>query len=157
MSFCTSFTWEAISSTVAQAFTSGGSSSRVWGFVASAIGAFLIVLCVAEYASMIPTAGGQYHYVAELSPLKYRRVFSWYAGWITMMALVLNAASGTFATAMQIQSWTILFNDNYIYERWHTSVVSLPWRGKNSRRPVNSINLLDCYRVKYFFHPFRNF
>ncbi|KAH7153643.1 amino acid/polyamine transporter I [Dactylonectria macrodidyma] len=123
MSFCTTVTWEAVSSAAAQALTSGGSSSLVWGFVASAIGALLIALCIAEYASMVPTAGGQYHYVSELSPLKYRRVFSWFAGWIAMIGWILCAAAGIFATAMQIQSWAILFSDSYVYERWHTSLI----------------------------------
>ncbi|KAF7553380.1 hypothetical protein G7Z17_g3650 [Cylindrodendrum hubeiense] len=120
MSFCTTVTWEAVASAAAQALTSGGSSSLVWGFVASALGAMLIAL---QYASMIPTAGGQYHYVSELSPLKYRRVFAWFAGWITMIGWVLCAAAGIFATAMQIQSWAILFSEGYVYERWHTSLI----------------------------------
>ncbi|KPM43793.1 hypothetical protein AK830_g2741 [Neonectria ditissima] len=125
MSFCTTVTWEAISSAAAQALTSGGSSSFVWGFVASAAGALLIALCIAEYASMIPTAGGQYHYVSELSPLKYRRVFAWFAGWITMIGWVLCAAASIFATAMQIQSWAILFSEDYVYQRWHTSLIAI--------------------------------
>ncbi|CAI6033548.1 unnamed protein product [Clonostachys chloroleuca] len=123
MSFCTSVTWEAVSSVVAQALTSGGCSSFVWGFVAAAAGAMLVVSCHGEYASMIPTAGGQYHYVAEMSPMKYRRIFSWYAGWMTMIGWVLCATAGTFAGVMQIQSWIILFKEDYVYERWHTSLL----------------------------------
>lgn len=129
VSFCTSVTWEAVASAAAQSLTSGGSSSFVWGFAASAVGALMIALCIAEYASMIPTAGGQYHYVAKLSPPKYRRIFAWYAGWITMIGWVLCEAAGTFATAMQIQSWAILFRPSYVYERWHTSLVSSPIHG----------------------------
>ncbi|KAF5000692.1 hypothetical protein FDECE_11155 [Fusarium decemcellulare] len=125
MSFCTSVTWEAISSASAQALTSGGSSSFAWGFVASAIGTMLIASCLAEYAGMIPTAGGQYHYVAKLSPPKYRRIFAWFAGWITMIGWVTCSLAGIFATAMQIQAWAILFSDNYVYERWHTSLLTI--------------------------------
>lgn len=123
MSFCSSVTWEAISSTMAQALTSGGSSSLVWGYFASATGAFLTVLCIAEYASMIPTSGGQHHYTAELSPPNLRRILSWFAGWMTMIGWLLCALAGIFAQAMQIQSWAILFSTEYIYERWHTTLV----------------------------------
>ncbi|KAJ4174160.1 hypothetical protein NW754_004575, partial [Fusarium falciforme] len=123
MSFCTSVTWEAISSASAQALTSGGSSSFVWGFVASAVGTMLIAMCLAEYSGMIPTAGGQYHYVAKLAPPKYRRIFAWFAGWITMLGWVTCSLAGIFATAMQIQAWAILFSDIYVYERWHTSLL----------------------------------
>lgn len=166
MSFCTSVTWEAISSASAQALTSGGSSSFVWGFVASAVGTMLIALCLAEYSGMIPTAGGQYHhlncflsiqgslpqeerapfssnpwhrcpiltqsgqyhYVAKLAPPKYRRIFAWFAGWITMLGWVTCSLAGIFATAMQIQAWAILFSDTYVYEIWHTSLVSVTGR-----------------------------
>lgn len=67
LAFCTSVTWEALTSVMAQALQSGGSSSLVWGFVAAAIGALAIALTLSEFASMVPTAGGQYHYVATLS------------------------------------------------------------------------------------------
>uniref|UniRef100_A0A0B7KFZ8 Amino acid permease/ SLC12A domain-containing protein n=1 Tax=Bionectria ochroleuca TaxID=29856 RepID=A0A0B7KFZ8_BIOOC len=123
MSFCTSVTWEAVSSAAAQALTSGGSSSFVWGFAASAVGALAVGLCISEYSSMIPTAGGQHHYVAELAPAKYRRVLSWYTGWVTIFGWIFCATAGIFATAMQIQSWAILFSEGYVYERWHTSLI----------------------------------
>ncbi|CAI0642745.1 unnamed protein product [Colletotrichum noveboracense] len=123
MSFCSSITWEAISSTMAQGLMSGGSSSLLWGFVASSLGALLTVLCIAEYSSMIPTAGGQYHYVTELSPPKFQRILSWYAGWMTMLGWILCALAGIFATAMQIQAWAILFSPDYTYERWHTALI----------------------------------
>lgn len=123
MCFCTSVTWEAICSTMAQALTSGGSSSMVWGFLLAATGAFLIALCLSEFSSMIPTAGGQYHYVAHLSPAKFRRIFSWYAGWITMWGWLTSSVSGMFAMSMQIQAYAIIFHPEYHYERWHTSMV----------------------------------
>ncbi|KAJ5510187.1 Amino acid/polyamine transporter I [Penicillium expansum] len=125
LSACSSVTWEAISSTIAQALRSGGSSSLVWGYVASAAGAILIVLCHAEYASMIPTAGGQYHYASELSPPKIRRVYAWFAGWITMIGWILSCVAGIFAMATQYQAWAILFAPGYVFERWHTTMITI--------------------------------
>ena len=123
VSFCSTVTWEAISSAMAQALLSGGSSSRIWGYVASAVGISLVALCLAEYSSRIPTAGGQYHYTFKLSPPRFRRLISWYAGWISILGWVLTCTAGIFATAMQIQSWVILFSPSYDYERWHTTLV----------------------------------
>ncbi|KAG9773076.1 Choline transport protein [Exophiala dermatitidis] len=123
MSFCTSVTWEALSSTMAQALTAGGSSSMVWGFLASAVGTLLIALSISEYASIIPTSGGQYDYVTEMSPPRFRRIFSWTAGWITIWGWILSGTSGIFANAMQIQAYVILFKPDYVYERWHTSLI----------------------------------
>ncbi|VUC30467.1 unnamed protein product [Clonostachys rosea] len=142
MSFCTSVTWEAVSSAAAQALMSGGSSSFVWGFAASAVGAFAVGLCISEYSSMIPTAGGQHHYVAELAPPKYRRVLSWYTGWVTIFGWIFCATAGIFATAMQIQSWAILFSESYAYERWHTSLIK--------RLHYMMFAAMFCHVVGYF-------
>ncbi|KAJ5788311.1 Amino acid/polyamine transporter I [Penicillium paradoxum] len=123
LAFCTSVTWEALTSTMAQSLQSGGSSSLVWGFFAAAIGALSIALCLSEFASMVPTAGGQYHYVAALSPLKYRRLLSWIAGWATIWSWILSALMGIFSNAMRLQAYIILFNPGYTAERWHTSML----------------------------------
>ncbi|KAB5580372.1 amino acid/polyamine transporter I [Coniochaeta sp. 2T2.1] len=120
---CTSVTWEAATSTMAQSLMAGGSSSLVWGFLASAVGALAIAFCLAEFASMVPTAGGQYHYVAALSPPRHRRLLSWVAAWVTLWGWILSALAGIFANAMQIQAYIILFAPNYVYQRWHTSLV----------------------------------
>ncbi|KAJ5373919.1 Amino acid/polyamine transporter I [Penicillium concentricum] len=120
---CTSVTWEALTSTMAQSLRAGGSSSLVWGFVAAAIGALSIALSLSEFASMVPTAGGQYHYVAALSPLKYRRLFSWIAGWATIWSWVLSTLTGIFSNSMQLQAYIILFAPDYVYQRWHTSMI----------------------------------
>lgn len=123
LAFCTSVTWEALTSTMAQSLRAGGSSSLVWGFAAAAIGAMAIALSLAEFSSMVPTAGGQYHYVAALSPLKYRRLFSWIAGWATIWSWLLSALTGIFSNAMQLQAYIILFAPTYSYQRWHTSLI----------------------------------
>ncbi|KAL2698461.1 hypothetical protein AAEP93_009849 [Penicillium crustosum] len=123
LAFCTSVTWEALTSTMAQSLRAGGSSSLVWGFAAAAIGAMAIALSLSEFSSMVPTAGGQYHYVAALSPLKYRRLFSWIAGWATIWSWLLSALTGTFSNALQLQAYIILFAPNYEYQRWHTSLI----------------------------------
>ncbi|KAF9888969.1 hypothetical protein FE257_008139 [Aspergillus nanangensis] len=123
LAFCTSVTWEALTSTMAQCLLAGGSSSLVWGFAASAIGALSIALSLAEFASMVPTAGGQYHYVAALAPLQYRRLLSWIAGWATIWSWLLSALAGIFANTMQLQAYIILFARDYTYKRWHTSLI----------------------------------
>lgn len=123
MGFCTSVTWEVITSSMAQALMTGGSSSIVWGFLASSCGALLIAFSLSEYASMIPTAGGQYHYIAALAPPRSRRVLSWIAGWVTIWAWILSALAGLFANTLLLQSYIILFSKDYVYQRLHTSLM----------------------------------
>lgn len=143
MAFCTSVTWEALTSTMTQALISGGSSSMVFGFLASAIGALFIALSISEFASIIPTAGGQYHYVAELSPPRFKNILSFYAGWLTIWGWVLSTTSGIFALAMQVQAYIILFHPDYVYERWHTSLVSLCYAlGPSRDHYTNLVNSL---------------
>lgn len=148
MAFCTSVTWEAICSTMTQSLLTGGSSSMVWGFVASAIGALLIALSLSEFASIIPTAGGQYHYVAALSPAKYRRFLSWIAGWVTIWSWILSALAGIFADTMMIQSYIILFAHDYVYQRWHTSLILIALTTLFTLISIVGIHLL--HRMMFF-------
>ncbi|KAJ9493656.1 hypothetical protein H2202_010861 [Exophiala xenobiotica] len=93
------------------------------GFVASATGALLIALSLSEFASIVPTSGGQYHYVAELSHVQYRPILSRFAGWITAGAWILTVVGGTFSTAMQITAYAILCNPDYQPQRYHASLI----------------------------------
>ncbi|KAK4866455.1 hypothetical protein LT330_008387 [Penicillium expansum] len=136
MCCCTSTTWEALTSTMSQALSSGGSSSMVWGFFLSSIGAFLISLCLDEFSSQIPTVGGQYHYAAEFTPRKARRLVSWFAGWLTIWGWVLITVAGNFANAMQVQAYLVLFKEGYVHERWHTSLILIA---------LSTLYMLGCF------------
>lgn len=79
----------------------------------------MIVLSLAEIASMYPTAGGQYHWVAVLAPIKGRLVSSWFTAWISIGGQTMLTASAAFAGGLQLQALITLNNlDTYIPQRW---------------------------------------
>lgn len=116
---CLMATWEALSSVVAAALTSGGAPCLFYNYVLSFLGTIAVAVSLAEIASIWPTAGGQYHWVAELAPSKHRLAASWFTGWISIGGQIVLTASAAFAGGLQYQAMITLNNpDSYIPTRW---------------------------------------
>lgn len=78
-----------------------------------------IVVSLAEIASMYPTAGGQYHWVAVLSPSKGRLTSSWFTAWISIGGQIMLTASAALAGGLQMQGLITLNHlDTYVPQRW---------------------------------------
>ncbi|KAK8084730.1 hypothetical protein PG997_006001 [Apiospora hydei] len=109
LSLCLMATWEALSGVVGAALTSGGAPS-----IASSLG---------EIASIYPTAGGQYYWVAALAPVSSRRIASYSTGWISLGAQIIFTTSACFAAGLQLQALIIMNNPSYVPERWHAMLL----------------------------------
>ncbi|KAK1675403.1 amino acid/polyamine transporter I [Colletotrichum godetiae] len=111
-------TWEALCSTMATGLTNGGPASLVYGAVIAFLGSLCSAMSLAELASIHPTAGGQYHFVAHLSSGRKGQVHSCTLGWVAL------AGSAPFLAGTQIQG-LLIFNypDSYTFERWHGTML----------------------------------
>ncbi|OBT81836.1 hypothetical protein VE02_09525 [Pseudogymnoascus sp. 03VT05] len=73
-------------------------------------------------STVIATAlmnGGQYHWVALLSPSRSSKAASWFTGWISCGGQIVFSASAAFAAALQLQALITLNNpDSYVPQRW---------------------------------------
>ena len=116
-------TWEGLLASFVQGFSNGGPAGLIYGFICCWIGTLCIVACLAEMASMAPTAGGQYHWVAMLAPRPYQRVFSYITGWLTVTGWQAAFASGVFPAATLIQGIIVLNSTNYVPQRWHGTLL----------------------------------
>ena len=58
----------------------GGPARLVYGFLFCWAGYTAVVASLAELVSVVPTAGGQYHWTFELAPPKYRKFVSYITG-----------------------------------------------------------------------------
>ncbi|KAK4891677.1 hypothetical protein LTR27_009685 [Elasticomyces elasticus] len=116
---CLMATWEALCSTMATAFISGGPVAMVYGYLVAFVGSICTGASFAEIASMYPTAGGQYVFVASLSNGRFSRQLSWAAGWISVFAWQSLAASAPFLAGTMIQGLLVLNDPTYVYKRWH--------------------------------------
>ncbi|KAL0930521.1 amino acid transporter [Colletotrichum truncatum] len=115
---CLMATWEALSTVIAQALLSGGAPCLFYNYILSFSCSVCIAASLGEIASIYPTAGGQYHWVAVLCPPRSRSLAAFTTGWISVGGLMVFCASAAFAAGLQAQSLIILNNDSYIPQRW---------------------------------------
>ncbi|THC98466.1 hypothetical protein EYZ11_002051 [Aspergillus tanneri] len=96
--------WTALSASLNLSLPSGGCVSVVWGLVAAGICNLCTGVSLAEFLSAYPTAGGQYHWVAEhikVSWKKWMPILSWITGWANVSGwLALTATGGLLASQL---------------------------------------------------------
>ncbi|KAL0941706.1 Choline transport protein 6 [Colletotrichum truncatum] len=115
---CLMATWEALSTVVAPALVGGGAPCLFYNLILSTICTICIASSLGEIASIYPTAGGQYHWVAALCPSPTRSAAAFITGWISVGGQVVLTSSAAFAAGLQIQSLIILNDDFYVPARW---------------------------------------
>ncbi|KAL1605385.1 hypothetical protein SLS60_004933 [Paraconiothyrium brasiliense] len=115
---CLMATWEALSTVIATALTTGGAPCLFWNLLVSVLCSIAIALSLGEIASIYPTAGGQYHWVAALSPPSTRSIAAWSVGWINVGGQIVLSAAAAFAGALQLLGIVILNDDDYVLKRW---------------------------------------
>ncbi|OJJ50178.1 hypothetical protein ASPZODRAFT_22854 [Penicilliopsis zonata CBS 506.65] len=115
--------WESIASGFSEGLTNGGPAALVWGMLLSISGTMALAMSLGELASICPLAGAQYHWTALLAPPKIRAFCTWMQGWITVFAWQAAGTSICFLVATQIQGLMILNYPDYVYERWHGTLL----------------------------------
>ncbi|OAQ63673.1 amino acid/polyamine transporter I [Pochonia chlamydosporia 170] len=115
---CLMATWEAASTVIATALMSGGSPCLFYNYVLSFLFSMCIAASLGEIASIYPTAGGQYHWVAALCPGSSKTVAAYTTGWISVGGQIVFTASAAFAAGLQIQALIVLNNASYVPTRW---------------------------------------
>ncbi|KAL4814389.1 amino acid/polyamine transporter I [Aspergillus spinulosporus] len=116
-------TWEAICSTMAAGLISGGPVSLIYGFICMSTSSLRSNGVTNSMQSHCPTTGGQYHYVSILSPQRFRRAMSYVAGWITTFGWQAVAASAPFLAGTMIQGLLALNDPDYVFQRWHGTLL----------------------------------
>ena len=71
-----------------------------------------------------PTAGGQYHWVAMLSPKASQRILSYITGWLTVLGWQAGITAATYLTGTSIQSVIILAVPTYNPKMWHGTLMA---------------------------------
>ncbi|KAK5163867.1 uncharacterized protein LTR77_010261 [Saxophila tyrrhenica] len=117
--------WEGILTYLSFVLTDGGTALLFWGFIACAIGQTAVYASLAEMASISPTAGGQYHWVSEFAPRRYQKLLSYLSGWLTAIGWQMYLASVCFLVGTIVQGLIALNTPDYIYERWHGTLLSI--------------------------------
>ncbi|WWC88938.1 uncharacterized protein L201_003853 [Kwoniella dendrophila CBS 6074] len=87
---------------------SGGPSALVWGFVYASICNLATVLSHGEIFAVYPSAAGQYHWAAILSPPRWKNSVSWITGMLNVIGLWLGAATaGYLSTTLLVSAVSV--------------------------------------------------
>jgi len=71
-----------------------------------------------------PTSGGQYHWVSEFAPPQHQKFISFIIGWLCVLGWQTGAANTAFLAGTQIQGLIVLNYPNYVFERWHGTLLT---------------------------------
>lgn len=116
-------TWEGMCAVFTQGFSNGGTAGLIYGFILVWIGTICLFTTLGELASMAPTAGGQYYWVALLAPKSSRRFLSYVTGWLTVTGWQALVASGGYLVGTQIQGLVILNRQDYNATGWQGTLL----------------------------------
>lgn len=117
-------TWEAVLVLFSSGFQNGGPPGLVYQYLLIWGGTFSTFLSIGELASMAPTAGGQYHWVALLAPRPVRNFLSYVTGWMTLLAWLATLATAAFLGATQTQGAIALNHPDYVPQGWHGTLMT---------------------------------
>ncbi|KAI1764098.1 putative GABA transporter [Hypoxylon sp. FL1150] len=112
--------WEGILVTSISGLLNGGPAGVIWGFLINWVGTISVYTALGELASMAPTAGGQYHWVALMAPRSCSAFLAYMTAWMTTLAWQSLAVSVGYIIATMLQGIIVLTNDTYVPENWHT-------------------------------------
>lgn len=116
-------TWQASLSLIRPLVLTSGPTGAFAAYPFVIVGVLLQVLVMSEMASMVPLSGGQYNWVATLSPPAWSNFLSYTVGWVNVTAWQAATASTFLLCARMIQTLAILNNPSYAPERWHVTLV----------------------------------
>ncbi|KAK5766193.1 hypothetical protein LTS12_003677 [Elasticomyces elasticus] len=89
--------WEATAGGFQAGLFNGGPAALVWGFAVAGPGTLMIVLSLAEMASITPSVGAQYRWTAIYCPsFLDKRFWSFLQGWLTVFAWIASSTIPPF-------------------------------------------------------------
>jgi amino acid permease (GABA permease) len=117
--------WTALAASLSLALPSGGSVSVIWGLATAGICNLSLAASLAEFLSAYPTAGGQYHWVAMISPSCVKRQLSWVTGWINLSGWVALVATNSSLASTLIVNIISLLHPEHQSKSWHQFLIFL--------------------------------
>ncbi|THC96739.1 hypothetical protein EYZ11_003797 [Aspergillus tanneri] len=98
-------TWEGV--------LSGGSGGAVYSYLFVWFGTLCTLVTLSELVSMAPTSGGQYHWVAILSPRWCHKFLSFITGWLIILGWLGGLASGAYLASSQILGFVAIAHASF--------------------------------------------
>ncbi|KAF4633009.1 hypothetical protein G7Y89_g5115 [Cudoniella acicularis] len=104
----------AIAESIVFSLGSGGTVGMVWTYLVGCILLIPVALSLGELGSSMPTAGGLYYWVAQLTPPKQRAFMCWLAGYMNVLGYISIYASTIYAATLILGATVSIGNPNFV-------------------------------------------
>ncbi|CAK47173.1 uncharacterized protein An18g00960 [Aspergillus niger] len=101
----------------------GGPAGLVYGFLGVWAGIISVFISMGELASMMPSAGGQYHWVSILAPRSARKFLSHVTGSVCIIAWTAAPTAAIYLAASVLQSTIAMNIPSYDPKGWHITLI----------------------------------
>lgn len=118
MAFAILNSWTALAASLSLALPSGGPTSVLWGLVVAGVCNGALAASLAEFLSAIPSAGGQYEWVAATAPQRLKAPLSFVTGYINTGGWIALTCTGGSLASQLIVGIIALWNPDYEATRW---------------------------------------
>ncbi|SCZ87486.1 BZ3500_MvSof-1268-A1-R1_Chr2-2g04952 [Microbotryum saponariae] len=115
--------WTAMAASISVALPSGGPSVVLWGIPISFLGSFATAVSLAEICHVYPSSGGQYHWVALLSPPGRAPLFAFIEGWIACAGWVALVATASSLAGQLVTGMVALAHQDVVVQRYQIFIV----------------------------------
>ncbi|KDE07444.1 hypothetical protein MVLG_02310 [Microbotryum lychnidis-dioicae p1A1 Lamole] len=115
--------WTAMAASISVALPSGGTSVVLWGIPISFLGSFATAISLAEICHVYPSSGGQYHWVALLSPPERAPLFAFIEGWIACAGWVALVATASSLAGQLVTGMVALAHQDVVVQRYQIFIV----------------------------------
>ena len=92
-----------------------------------AVGQTLLMMSLAEYCTIWPTAGGQQYYTQAVATGKLRPILSYLVGWAVIVGEISTGSSCALNSAAIIASFVEVTHPEFM---WHVSITSFTRRAQ---------------------------
>ena len=119
--------WQNALATFSFALLNGGTGGFFFSYIYALFAFASVYLTLAELSSSYPTAGGQYQWVAQMAPVKWRKVLSYCVGWLCSLAwLGYLASCGVIIGNMVKDCGLIYHHDSTVLNsQWFPTIVAV--------------------------------
>ncbi|KAK4497785.1 hypothetical protein PRZ48_010438 [Zasmidium cellare] len=117
--------WAYVLNGASLGLSAAGTGGTITIFICCAVAYTSIVLSMAELSSMVPLAGGPYHWVSVLATPSWRRILSYTAGWLLTLSWTCGVASGMFILASIIRMTAMIGHLDQASHPWQVYLITL--------------------------------